>query len=156
MRLRDLTFSCWYPTTPGSGIAQWCIAGLQTGGSEVRVPAGAGNFLFTTASRPALGLTQPPIQWVPRALSLGVERPGRESGHSHPSNAEVKEYGNYTSTPHYAFMAWCWLKSTEISLTFTFNFVLPHHYVASHLQGRDHVALLSLMHTHDKNAVLIT
>jgi len=26
-------------------------------------------------SRPALGLTQPPIQWVPRALSLGGRRP---------------------------------------------------------------------------------
>jgi hypothetical protein len=31
---------------------------------------------FTTASRTALGPTQPPIQWVPGALSLGVKRPG--------------------------------------------------------------------------------
>jgi hypothetical protein len=31
---------------------------------------GLGIFLFTTASRPALGLTQPPIQWVPGALSM--------------------------------------------------------------------------------------
>jgi len=36
-------------------------------------------FLFTTASRPALGLTQAPIQWVPGALSLGVKRSGREA-----------------------------------------------------------------------------
>jgi hypothetical protein len=28
-----------------------------------------GIFLFTTASRPALGPTQPPLQWVPVALS---------------------------------------------------------------------------------------
>jgi hypothetical protein len=28
-------------------------------------------FLFTTASRTALGSTRPPIQWVPGALSLG-------------------------------------------------------------------------------------
>jgi hypothetical protein len=34
---------------------------------------GLGIFLYTTASRPALGLTQPPIQWVPGALSLGVK-----------------------------------------------------------------------------------
>jgi hypothetical protein len=50
-----------------------------------------GNFLFTTASRTALGLTQPPMQWVPGALSLGVKRPGREADHSSPSSAEVKE-----------------------------------------------------------------
>jgi hypothetical protein len=30
------------------------------------IPGGAGNFLFTTASRTALEATQPPIQWVTR------------------------------------------------------------------------------------------
>jgi hypothetical protein len=49
-----------------------------------------GIFLFTTASRTALGPTQPPIQWVPGALSLGVNRSGREADHSSPSSAEVK------------------------------------------------------------------
>jgi hypothetical protein len=39
---------------------------------------GLGIFLFTTASRTVLVLTEPPIQWVPRALSLGVKRPGLE------------------------------------------------------------------------------
>jgi len=48
-------------------------------------------FLFTTASRTALGPTQPPIQWVPGVLSLGVKRPGREADHSPPSSAEVNE-----------------------------------------------------------------
>jgi len=52
---------------------------------------GLGIFLFTTASRTALGLTQPPIQWVTGALSLGVKRPEREADHSPPSSAEVKE-----------------------------------------------------------------
>jgi hypothetical protein len=50
-----------------------------------------GIFLFTTASRTALGPTQPPIQWAPGALFLGVKRPGREAGHSPPSSAEVRE-----------------------------------------------------------------
>jgi hypothetical protein len=47
---------------------------------------------FTTASGPALGPAKPPIQWVPRALSLGVKRPGREANHSPPSSAGVKEW----------------------------------------------------------------
>jgi hypothetical protein len=42
---------------------------------------GPGIFLFTTASRTALGPTQPPIQWVPGALSLGIKMPGREADH---------------------------------------------------------------------------
>jgi hypothetical protein len=50
-----------------------------------------GIFFFTTASRTALGPTQPPIQRVPGSLSLGVQRPGREDDHSPPSSAEVKE-----------------------------------------------------------------
>jgi hypothetical protein len=53
---------------------------------------GLGIFLFTTASSTALGPTQPPIQWVPGALSLGVKRPGREADHSLPFSAEVKEW----------------------------------------------------------------
>jgi hypothetical protein len=65
--------------------------GLDVRGSKVRVPAGLGIFLFTTASRPVLGPTQPPIQWVPGALSLGIKWPGREADHSLPSSAEVKE-----------------------------------------------------------------
>jgi hypothetical protein len=48
-----------------------------------------GIFLFA-ASRMALGPTQPPTQWVPGYLSLGVKRQGREVDHSPPSSAEVK------------------------------------------------------------------
>jgi hypothetical protein len=49
------------------------------------------NFLFSTSSRPALESTQPPIQWVPGALSPGVKRPGHEADHSPPTSAEVKK-----------------------------------------------------------------
>jgi hypothetical protein len=52
---------------------------------------GLGIFLFTIVSRMALEPAQPPIQWVPGALSLGVEQPGREADHLAPSSAEVKE-----------------------------------------------------------------
>jgi hypothetical protein len=45
---------------------------------------------ISTASRPALVPTQPSVQWVPGALSLGVKQLGREADHSSPSSAEVK------------------------------------------------------------------
>jgi hypothetical protein len=51
---------------------------------------GLGIFLFPIASRPALGPTQPPIQWVPGALSPGEKRPKREADHTPPSSAEVE------------------------------------------------------------------
>jgi hypothetical protein len=69
-----------------------------------------GIFLFTTASRTALGSTQPPFQWVPEALSLGEKQPGRETDHLLPSSAEVKKAWSYTSTPQYVFVAWCLVK----------------------------------------------
>jgi hypothetical protein len=56
-------------------------------------------FLFTTASTLVLGTTQPPIQWVTGALSLGIKRPGREAHNSSPSSTEVKNAWSYTSTP---------------------------------------------------------
>jgi hypothetical protein len=52
-----------------------------------------GIFLFTAVSRLALGPTQPHIQWVPRALSLGVKQLGHEADHSPPSSAKVKMHG---------------------------------------------------------------
>jgi hypothetical protein len=51
--------------------------------------------VFSTASRPALELTQPPIKLVQEALSLGLKRPECEADHSPPSDA-----------PPYIFMAW--------------------------------------------------
>jgi hypothetical protein len=60
---------------------------------------GRGIFLLTTASRPILGATQPHIQRIPEALSLGVKWPGREADRSPPSIAEVKNTWSYTSTP---------------------------------------------------------
>jgi hypothetical protein len=60
---------------------------------------GLGIFLFTTASTTALGPNQPPTQWVPEALSLGVKQSGREADHSPLSSTEVKDARSYTSTP---------------------------------------------------------
>jgi hypothetical protein len=69
-------------------------------------------------SRPALGLIQPIIQWVPAAFCLGVKRPGRKADHSLPSSAEVKEcVGLYL---HYVFMAWCLGTGTTLPLPYLF------------------------------------
>ena len=48
-----------------------------------------GNEIFRP-SRPAPGLIQPPVQWVPD-LSRGKVRPGRAADHSPPSSAAVIE-----------------------------------------------------------------
>jgi hypothetical protein len=45
------------------------------------------NFNFSIFSRPAVGPTQPPFEWVPGALSPGVKRHGREADHSPPDTA---------------------------------------------------------------------
>jgi hypothetical protein len=65
--------------------------GLNDRNFRVRSRRGLGIFLFTTASRTALGPTKPPIPRLPGALSLGIKRTGREADHSPPSRAEVKE-----------------------------------------------------------------
>jgi hypothetical protein len=84
---------------------------------------GLGISLFTTASRTALGPTQPPIQWVPGALSLGVKRPGREADHSLPSSAEIKEWVElYLHSPNTPPWRGAQLKSTGTTLPFTFTF----------------------------------
>jgi hypothetical protein len=62
------------------------------------------------SSRPALGPTESPIQVVPKALSLGIKRLGREADYSHATSAEVKKAWIYASTPPYVFMAWCLVK----------------------------------------------
>jgi hypothetical protein len=72
---------------------RFSLIGLQAERSGFDSRQGEEIFLFSTASRPALGPTQPPIQWVPGGLSVGVKRLGREADHSHPSSAEVKNGG---------------------------------------------------------------
>jgi hypothetical protein len=79
--------------------------GLHDRGCRVRFPAGDGNSSLNHRVQNGSGPTQPPIQWVPAALSVGVKRPGREVDHSLPSSAKVKNAWSYTFTPQYVFMA---------------------------------------------------
>jgi hypothetical protein len=91
----------------------------------LKVDASVGE---TTASRKALGPIQPPIQWVPGALSLGVKRPGREADHYPPSSSEIKEwpelYLHSTNTPSW----WCaWLKAQGHLYLYLYLYLYIHH-----------------------------
>jgi hypothetical protein len=68
-------------------------------------PGRVKNFLFSSSSSPALGTTQPPIQWVHGSSFPWVKRPGREADHSPPISAEVKNTWICISTTPYVFIA---------------------------------------------------
>jgi hypothetical protein len=76
--------------------------------SLIKSSPGRGWELFSSPPHPnrLWGSTQPPIQWVPGALSLRVKQPGREAYLSPPSSAVVKNVWSYTSTPQYIIMVW--------------------------------------------------
>jgi hypothetical protein len=67
------------------------------------IPGRARDFL--TASRPALVLTQSPIQWVLGTLSLWVKRRRREADLSPSSSAGVKNVGAIPPLSHRS--SWC-------------------------------------------------
>jgi hypothetical protein len=60
---------------------------------RVQFSARARDFLFSTASRQALGPTQPLIQWVLQPLSLEGKAAEHEADNSPPSSAKVKNGG---------------------------------------------------------------
>jgi len=69
--------------------------------SGVRSPEEAEDFSSSLMSRPALGPTQPPIQWVLEDLSPGgKERPKRDADHSPHLVPRSGMSGSYTSSPH--------------------------------------------------------
>ena len=50
------------------------------------------------------GPTQPPLQWVPEASSLGVKWLIHEADHWRPNSAMLKNEWTYNSNPLYTFM----------------------------------------------------
>jgi hypothetical protein len=84
-----------------------------------------GIFLFDTMSTPALEPTQPPIQWVPGAISLGVKRPGREANRS--SSVAIKECVElYLHSPNTCSLRGAYL-CTETTLAFTLRIHMHTH-----------------------------
>jgi hypothetical protein len=72
--------------------------GLDTSGS---ITVRGKIFFFSIAPRPALEPTKTPIQWVPRAFSLGVKRQELHApDHSSESSNVAKNVGVITPLPH--------------------------------------------------------
>jgi hypothetical protein len=91
-----------------SGISQYCVW-LRTGRPDDRgsIP-GRGERMFPLASvsRPALGLTQPPVQLVPGVLSAGIKRGRGVTLITHPIYCRGQEWVGAVSTlPTNASMA---------------------------------------------------
>jgi hypothetical protein len=57
------------------------------------------RFFFSIKFSPALEPTQPPTQFLQKAVSPGLKRKGREAGHSSPYNAEFMNGG---AIPHFS------------------------------------------------------
>jgi hypothetical protein len=77
----------------GAEIAQsvQCLAtNWTTGRSRFDRRQGQSIFPLASVSRPALGQTQPPVQWeLGGPIPRGKARQGRDADHSPPSSAEV-------------------------------------------------------------------
>jgi hypothetical protein len=82
------------------------------------IPGRGKIFLFSTVSRPARRSTQPPIQWVLAALSLGVKQPGCKTCHSPPSSAEAKNGTAIPPIPHMSSWYSAWLITQSDNFTF--------------------------------------
>jgi hypothetical protein len=78
---------------PGTAVSIVSDYGGGQPGDRGSIP-GRGERIFSVASvsKPPLGLTQPPVQWVPGDPFPGAEaRPGRDDNHSPPPySVEVK------------------------------------------------------------------
>jgi hypothetical protein len=87
---------------------------------------GLGILFFTTTSRTALEPTQPSIQWVPGALSLGAKWLGCEADHSPSSSAKVKECVElYLHSPNTPSRCGAYLSTGTLPFTFMSIIFIP-------------------------------
>jgi hypothetical protein len=85
--------------------------GLDDRGSRVRFPAGAGNFSLHHRVQNGSGAHPSSYPMGTRGSFPGVKRPGvKLTTHLYVMQRSKNEW-SYTSTPQYAFMAWCSVKA---------------------------------------------
>ena len=75
------------------------VTTLWGGQSRVDFQLGQGISFFSKTSGPALGPTQPPIQWTMEVISLEMKWLEHKADHSPPSIAKIKKEQNWTSSP---------------------------------------------------------
>jgi hypothetical protein len=102
----------------------------------VRFRTDATVFLYSTASRSALRPSQPPIQWVPGTLSLGIERLGREGDHSPSFSVEVNNGGAISSITHMSSRCGAQFIKYRDNFTFTF-YIYKHQCYATRIWDRE-------------------
>jgi hypothetical protein len=88
------------------------VTRLATEESYFDFGQGKETILICMACRPAMRVTQTPVQWVLELPSSGIKRPWRETDRSCSRNAE-----SYSSAPPNVLIMWCLIKLTH-SYTF--------------------------------------
>jgi hypothetical protein len=100
------TFMIWKGNR-GSSVS--ITTRLRAGRPGFNSRKGLGFNLFATSSRPILGPTQPPLQYVQAVPTPGVKRQWRETCHS-LLVPRLSMRGSIPPVPQYVFMAWCKVK----------------------------------------------
>jgi hypothetical protein len=83
---------------PGSSVSTCLATGWTTGRSRFDPRQRQRIFPLTSVSRPTLGPTQPPVQWVPWALSPGLKRGRGVTLTTHPYLVPRSGSRRYTSS----------------------------------------------------------
>jgi len=86
---------------------------------EFQIPAGTRNF-FSKTYRLALGSTQPPLEWVQSSSYTGGKAGRNCCYYSHPTSAEFRSDGSYTSSK-------CFCDMYRDSLTLSVSICLVHN-----------------------------
>jgi hypothetical protein len=93
------TLRCTVCVSRGSSVSIVSDCGLGDRTIEVRSPVEAKDFPLASVSRPALGPTQPPVQWIPAVLSPGVKRGRDVTQTTHPHLVPRSRMSRSLSSP---------------------------------------------------------